>query len=41
MKAEGMAYDGIKEALQRWYNTDKTITIQQEIAGLASGIAAR
>jgi hypothetical protein len=41
MKAEGMAYDGIKEALQRWYNTDKTITIQQEIAGLASGIAGR
>src|SRR5258708_13119473 len=36
MKAEGMTYDLIKEELQRWYNTDKTVTIQQEIAGLAS-----
>ena len=35
MKAEGMAYDPIKEELQRWYNTDKTVSIQQEIASLA------
>ncbi|HWK02961.1 MAG TPA: thioredoxin family protein [Puia sp.] len=37
MKADGMDYDPIKEELQRWYNTDKTATIQREIAGLASG----
>src|SRR5882757_4695857 len=37
MRADGMVYDAIKEELQRWYNTDKTATIQQEIAGLASG----
>ena len=35
MKADGMAFDPIKEELQRWYNTDKTITIQQEISSLA------
>jgi len=39
MKAEGMAYDPIKEELQRWYNTDKTVSIQKEIASLASGQA--
>ena len=37
MRADGMAYDDIKEELQRWYNTDKTTSIQQEIAALASG----
>jgi hypothetical protein len=36
MKAEGMADHPIKEELQRWYNTDKTVTIQKEIAALAS-----
>jgi hypothetical protein len=35
MKAEGMAFDATKEELQKWYNKDKTITIQQEIATLA------
>jgi hypothetical protein len=39
MKAEGMAFDAAKEELQRWYNKDKTITIQQEIAVLAAGQA--
>jgi hypothetical protein len=34
MKAEGLAFDASKEELQRWYNKDKTITIQQEIAAL-------
>ncbi|HMH24003.1 MAG TPA: thioredoxin family protein [Puia sp.] len=34
MKADGVAFDAAKEELQRWYNKDKTITIQQEIAGL-------
>ena len=41
MRADGMVYDAIKEELQRWYNTDKTATIQQEIAGLASGVGAQ
>ncbi|MES1250355.1 MAG: thioredoxin family protein [Chitinophaga rupis] len=36
-KADGIVYDVIKEEFQRWYNTDKTISIQREIAGLASG----
>ena len=39
MKADGMAYDPIKEELQRWYNTDKTATIQQEISDLANRTA--
>jgi hypothetical protein len=39
MKEEGMAFDDIKEELQRWYNTDKTASIQQELSGLASGQA--
>jgi hypothetical protein len=38
MKAEGMDDHPIKEELQRWYNTDKTVTIQKEIASLASGV---
>lgn len=38
MKADGMDYDAIKEELQRWYNADKTVAIQQEISALASGI---
>lgn len=37
MRAEGMAHDAMVEEFQRWYNTDKTLTIQKEIAGLASG----
>lgn len=35
MRSEGLPYDVIKEALQRWYNTDKTVTIQRELAALA------
>lgn len=41
MKADGMIYDSIKEELQRWYNTDKTVTIQREITALASEVIAR
>ena len=36
MKTEGMAFDAAKEELQRWYNKDKTVTIQQEIPALAA-----
>lgn len=36
MKAEGIAFDAIKEEIQRWYNKDKTISLQEEIAGLTS-----
>jgi hypothetical protein len=36
MRSEGLPYDVIKEELQRWYNKDKTISIQQELAGLAA-----
>ena len=35
MRAEGMSYDLIKEELQRWYNKDKTVSIQMEISALA------
>ncbi len=37
MKAEGVEYHLIKEELQRWYNKDRTISIQEELAALASG----
>jgi len=37
MREEKVDEHLIKEELQRWYNTDKTLTIQQELAGLASG----
>jgi hypothetical protein len=36
MRSEGLPYDVIKEELQRWYNTDKTVTIQRELAALAA-----
>jgi hypothetical protein len=36
MRSEGLPYDVIKEELQRWYNKDKTVTIQRELATLAS-----
>ena len=39
MKAEGMEFHGIKEELQRWYNKDKTATIQQELSTAASSVA--
>jgi hypothetical protein len=35
MRSEGLPYEVIKEELQRWYNTDRTVTIQQELAALA------
>jgi hypothetical protein len=36
MRSKGLPYDMIKEELQRWYNTVKTVTIQQELAALAA-----
>ena len=36
MRSEGLTYDVIKEELQRWYNKDKTVTIQQALAALAT-----
>jgi hypothetical protein len=36
MQSEGLPYDVIKEELQRWYNKDKTVTIQRELAALAA-----
>ena len=36
MKTEGIGFDIIKEELQRWYNKDKTASIQAELAGLAA-----
>jgi hypothetical protein len=37
MRSEGLSYDVIKEELQRWYNKDKTVSIQQEMGALVSG----
>jgi hypothetical protein len=37
LKGDGMEFHAIKEELQRWYNKDKTIAVQQEIATLAAG----
>jgi hypothetical protein len=39
LKAEGMDFHLIKEELQRWYNKDKTATIQQELSTAASSVA--
>lgn len=36
MREEGVAYAAIKEELQRWYNKDRSVTIQQEMAALAA-----
>jgi|GEM_PF-19109 len=36
MREEGIAYAAIKEELQRWYNKDRSVTIQQEMAALAT-----
>ena len=38
MKADGMPFDNIKEELQRWYNKDKTQSIQQELATLVASL---
>jgi hypothetical protein len=37
MKTDGLAFDVVKEELQRWYNKDRTLQIQEEIAALATG----
>jgi hypothetical protein len=37
MRSEGLPFQVIKEELQRWYNQNKTVTIQQELAALAAG----
>ena len=39
LKAEGLEFHLVKEELQRWYNKDKTVTIQQELSTVASGVA--
>lgn len=31
LKEQGMDFSGIKEEIQKWYNTDKGVAIQQEI----------
>lgn len=36
MREDGLEYHLIKEELQRWYNKDKSLTIQQEMAALAA-----
>jgi len=41
MKADGVEYHQAKEELQRWYNKDRTISIQEELAALASGSSSR
>jgi hypothetical protein len=40
MQADGLEYHLIKEELQRWYNKDRTISIQDELAALASGASS-
>ena len=41
MRADGIEYHQIKEELQRWYNQDRTISIQEELAALASGSSSK
>ena len=41
MRSEGLPYDVIKEELQRWYNKDKTVAVQQEMAALAARYAVK
>lgn len=36
MREDGLEYHLIKEELQRWYNKDKSLTIQQEMSALAA-----
>lgn len=36
MRSEGLSHDVIKEELQRWYNKERTVTIQRELAALAA-----
>ena len=37
LKLDGTEFHAIKEELQRWYNKDKTIAVQQELAMVAAG----
>jgi hypothetical protein len=37
MREEGLPHEVMIEEFQRWYNKDKTITIQRELAVLAAG----
>ncbi len=39
MKGEGIEFHAIKEELQRWYNKDRTVAVQQELATLVAGTA--
>lgn len=36
MRSEGLTHDVIKEELQRWYNKERTVAIQRELAALAT-----
>ncbi len=36
MKSEGIPHDQMVEEFQRWYNKDRTASIQTEVAGLAA-----
>jgi hypothetical protein len=40
MRSEGLPHEVIKEELQRWYNKNKTMMIQQEVAALAAAVPA-
>jgi len=37
MRSEGLPFDVIKEELQRWYNQNKTVMIEEELGALAAG----
>jgi hypothetical protein len=37
MRSEGLPFEVIKEEIQRWYNQNKTVAIEQELAALAAG----
>jgi hypothetical protein len=41
MKSEGLSYDVIKEEVQRWYNKDKTISIQHDLTALVLAVPER
>ncbi|GGB06883.1 hypothetical protein GCM10011511_32950 [Puia dinghuensis] len=40
LKQAGVEFHAIKEELQRWYNKDKTISVQEELSALAAGASA-
>lgn len=41
MRSEGLPLEVIKEELQRWYNQDKTVAVQHELAALVGGSGAQ